>query len=428
MKGFEAFYKSNEGLKEIWERSIFVFDANVLLNLYRYTEDTANDLLNILKNMDDQIWLPHQAAMEYHFNRETVILSQIESYNEIKSVFSKHAGIFKNELNAKLSTYKKKHPKVNVEELLEMINKTLNEINEIIEEKQEVHPKDLLREDPYLKDITDVFGSNVGECLYDQLKLNSIHKEGESRYSHQIPPGYKDLEGKKGQVRYWDGLLYKGEFGDLIVWNQIIDKANQEKKSIIFVTDDDKEDWWKIVKGKTLGPRIELINEFNNKTNQDFYMYKTYRFMEIAKELKDNIVSSESIKEAKDLKYGGSGRFLELAEEHLKKRYPDYSQNNMNIFKILNETYDSKIRNTLYIVEAIALAEMDENDIRVSVWGSDIGEHLIDIYTIYSHVEIGEIYDFNMFLDKFLSIDEIVKLLNANNNLFKVKKVRSSNV
>jgi len=46
---FPGYYRrTEEELQRIWEDGLFVLDANVLLNLYRYSEDTRNDLLTDL--------------------------------------------------------------------------------------------------------------------------------------------------------------------------------------------------------------------------------------------------------------------------------------------------------------------------------------------------------------------------------------------
>jgi hypothetical protein len=43
------FYKPTEAeFKEIWEQCVFVFDTNVLLNLYRYPKNTTKKLLTIV--------------------------------------------------------------------------------------------------------------------------------------------------------------------------------------------------------------------------------------------------------------------------------------------------------------------------------------------------------------------------------------------
>jgi hypothetical protein len=59
----------------------------------------------------------------------------------------------------------------------------------------------------------------------------------------QIPPGYRDKNPKKeGFKKYGDGVL----------WFQVIDYAKSQKKTIILITDDQKDDWWRIEKGETL--------------------------------------------------------------------------------------------------------------------------------------------------------------------------------
>ena len=52
------------------------------------------------------------------------------------------------------------------------------------------------------------------------------------------------------------------KFGDFFLWKELLEHGKEQKRPIIFVTDDKKEDWWLKVKGRTLGPRPELIAEF----------------------------------------------------------------------------------------------------------------------------------------------------------------------
>ncbi len=48
---------------------------------------------------------------------------------------------------------------------------------------------------------------------------------------------------------------------------------------MIYVTHDQKEDWWNIKRGKTVGPRIELRKEFTEKTKNKFHMYSMNNFI-----------------------------------------------------------------------------------------------------------------------------------------------------
>ena len=60
---------------------------------------------------------------------------------------------------------------------------------------------------------------------------------------------------------------------NLVIWfytYQIIDKAKSSKKPIILVTSEKKKDWWRKIKGQTIGPKPELIEEMQDKANVQF--------------------------------------------------------------------------------------------------------------------------------------------------------------
>ena len=97
----------------MWEKSIFVIDANVMLNLYRYSQDTRNKLIAALKQFSPRLWVPHQAAWEYQRNRLDVISKQREAYNEIERAFAETP----KKLESVLGAYNK-HPLINIEALL----------------------------------------------------------------------------------------------------------------------------------------------------------------------------------------------------------------------------------------------------------------------------------------------------------------------
>lgn len=48
----------------LWANAIFVFDTNVLLNLYRYSAKTRNSLLDAVESFKDRIWIPYQVAYD----------------------------------------------------------------------------------------------------------------------------------------------------------------------------------------------------------------------------------------------------------------------------------------------------------------------------------------------------------------------------
>ena len=53
---------TNKEKQDLWEKAVFVFDTNVLLNLYRYSAKTRNSLLSAFESFKDRVWNPNQAA------------------------------------------------------------------------------------------------------------------------------------------------------------------------------------------------------------------------------------------------------------------------------------------------------------------------------------------------------------------------------
>ena len=78
-----------------------------------------------------------------------------------------------------------------------------------------------------------------------------------------------------------------------------MDKAKELKKPIIFVTDEQKEDWWWKISDHTIGPRYELKKEIKEYANVGFHMYKTDEFMKFAGEFLKITYSKGSIEDVK---------------------------------------------------------------------------------------------------------------------------------
>ena len=81
---FEEDYIMREAIKEyieysskekndLWNTATFVFDTNVFLNLYRYSNKTRNQLLESFEWMGARIWMPYQVALEFCKDRYNII-------------------------------------------------------------------------------------------------------------------------------------------------------------------------------------------------------------------------------------------------------------------------------------------------------------------------------------------------------------------
>lgn len=272
------FRPTQEEFSELWSNGVFVVDANVLLNLYRYSNATRQELEKALLAIKSRAFIPHQAAKEFLRNRLSVTAGQASEYTKTINAI--------NNLLATLSN-KDRHPFLPDAELPKL-QSYAEELTGILEEQQQTL-LNKLSEDEILTFVENLFSGKTGHP-FDVAELDKIAKEGEERYKREIPPGYKDSRKDSDNDQY-------RRFGDLIVWKQIINFAKADKKSVIFITDDKKEDWWLEQSGKTIGPRSELIEEFCSNTGQKFWMYTVDKFIQESARASETEVSEEVIEE-----------------------------------------------------------------------------------------------------------------------------------
>lgn len=261
----------------LWENAIFVFDTNVLLNLYRYSAKTRNSLLDAFESFKDRIWIPYQVAYEYMNKRCEVIYETVQRYEQ----FKKEIAAFTSKA---IETLRLTQSDEEVSELKRYLFKWLDSNKD----------RNLLvlsaEQDEILNKILTIFEGRVGEKISDD-ELMAIKEEGKKRYEKSIPPGYKDDKKKK------DKEDDNNAYGDLIIWKQIIKYAKATSRGIIYVTHDQKEDWWNIVKGKTIGPRIELRKEFVTETQQEFHMYSMHSFISTYNKMNNNLIDKSAVEE-----------------------------------------------------------------------------------------------------------------------------------
>lgn len=281
------FKESEDHIKTVWDSCIFVFDANILLNLYRYSDKNRKEFLNILEDNKDRVWLPNRVAEEYLNNRLTAIDKQESSYDTMISSISSLKKDLENS---------NQHPFVSSDMMTEVQN-TFDMLCNELSANKEVHTK-RINDDEIRDKLLEIFSQRVG-LPYLNEKLEEIVIEGKLRYQAQIPPGYKDSKKSNSEDTLFERCR---PYGDLIVWLQIIDKAKETGKPIILITNDKKEDWWKIFKGKTIGPRPELIKEFKDDVGNDFYMYQPDRFLELARENLNEQVSDNLVEEIREIR------------------------------------------------------------------------------------------------------------------------------
>jgi len=280
------FANAEADIKSLWDTCIFVLDANVLLNLYRYSDSTRSDLLKIFESLSDRVWAPHQVVHEYLTNRLNVIGQQVKFYDDtIKDIGNIKKTLENSNQNPFVSS-----------EILTEANLTFDKLSSELAENRSTHQLRITQDD-IKANLESLLSGKVGDS-YPRERVEEILTEGKDRYAEKTPPGFGDI--KKGG----DSTLFQDRcrpYGDLIAWLQILDKSKSEKKGVIFVTGDVKEDWWVVFQGKTVGPHPALVDEFKKTTECDFYMYTPDIFLERASSFLNQAASELSVQEIRDI-------------------------------------------------------------------------------------------------------------------------------
>ena len=360
MKGlFPQFAGVPQGdFSAIWKDAVFVFDTNVLLNLYRYRPAARDQLLNILNQLSPRIWIPHHVGLEFQRNRLNVIAEQIRRFAEVRRTVERAksdllAGLDKLQLTRRQSPI---DPSPLTSGFMKLTEEFIAGIDSLEGAQQKVSQPDPLKDQ-----IESLFDGRIGSPPSDQAALEELYKEADVRFAKQVPPGFRDANKDKNSDEHHvaGGLCYRRKYGDFVVWKQLLQHAKSAGlKSVIFITDDAKEDWWWIIESdgpKTIGPRPELIEEARLQAGiGSFLMYSPELFLKYANDFLKAAVSKETLEEVRDvsnvrafLDRGPTDTFSHRAEravfQWLKKLFDDiHLSNRSELVDFVAETSHGK--------------------------------------------------------------------------------------
>lgn len=336
-------YKDTE-LKDLWENAVFVVDTNILINFYKYTsKESTKSLLDILKKLkeNNKLWIPHQVALEYFFNYESNMYKQQEGFKFLGSELTK----LTDNANKIMSKVKSQHPYITTDKFQFFIN-NLEESNMQLEAQITQELEGLPDVQTIHDDLLGLLDGIIGEP-YDQKRIDDIEKNGKSRYEQKIPPGFEDIKKQnKNEYRTYGEFRYQQLYGDLIVWNQIIDRGKEEGKatSIIFITEDRKGDWWELDnQNRIKRPQPQLLQEFLNTTQKNFNMYRTERFVELAKRFLNADLTDEQVKSVTE-----DVENIRRVEEQYENIESEHLKELDTIYKYLNAEETTQLNTKLH--------------------------------------------------------------------------------
>lgn len=292
----EWYYPSDDEIAHIVRAGTIALDANVLLDLYRVGSDRREEILETLQEIGSRLFLPYQAAHEYQRNR-------LKALNDARGTFDKIVDDLDTAAQKALATaLQDVRDKAVRSEITIAFDASFDQFKRKFSNVRDNHilDADEARVNDPVRDQLDLILR--GKCLGkrpDEEQLSERREEGLKRISEGRPPGFAD--GKKSA----DG---KDPTGDYLIWAELLDHASETKRPILFVTNDStKDDWYLVVRGKTIGPLPELVAEMAYVSPRHRYHQVTLdSLLWLTNKHLGTKVSKDTINVVRDLKYASN--------------------------------------------------------------------------------------------------------------------------
>lgn len=301
---FSGFYGVSEdaiGTVFTSAKTIFIFDANIFLTLYRCEEETRNRFFEIWENIKGQCWFPHQVCLEYQRNRLKVVKDSRDALGKIPkkisgSIAELKTQIFDGEHNQTISRYS--NLKGELTALFEQIEKAVNIFSEIHIEARKKNIDFLSSHDVIRDRIDELTDGRIGPAPENQEVINKLNTSGKTRYKYRTGPGYDDSPDKNKSFYSFDGINYDAEYGDYYVWSQILEYVKGKPEcNVVYVTNDAKSDFYYKIEGKIRGPNESLRTEIMKQGVAEFLLQNIDTFLHHANNHLDAKIAESVITE-----------------------------------------------------------------------------------------------------------------------------------
>ncbi|WP_405095562.1 PIN-like domain-containing protein [Micromonospora sp. NBC_01412] len=309
---FPGWLPQDEDRANFFTSATIVLDANVLLAFYRISPTARDELLAILREVRERVWIPHQVALEFMRNREKVIADRNSRFTEVKRAIQSTPERIASEIYASVESLQKlRAALVTPEEwkeeshnlsldalkktVTEMLKPALTELDRIKSDYDLKHSEIQNGEDVVLRNLQEILSGRIGKA-WPAEKVRQLVKEAiEFRYPNEIPPGYLDLKTK----------LPARAAGDFILWAQLIEMLGAtrvEGSLVALVTADAKADWWQINgKNEPVSARPELVQELHDQACAKLLLLTLDDFLEGSRNYLKKDVSPSTVAEAREV-------------------------------------------------------------------------------------------------------------------------------
>lgn len=229
---------------EIKSSCLYIFDTNVLMLPFLVSNKGFNDYKTICQRLKDsnRLFIPARVAREFAKNRGENIKGIFRKLIEAKERTGKTAlDIDSIPVLAEHSDFKR----------VKEIAKTIKELKAEYRDKIDSLSEEVRKwnwNDPVSQFYKTLWTEET--IIEMEFSEEDLVKELKFRQAYRVAPGYKDSS------KIDDGI------GDLIIWQTILEIGRDKNNDVIFVTNEEKNDWFYNEKKTNLLPKFELFDEF----------------------------------------------------------------------------------------------------------------------------------------------------------------------
>jgi rRNA-processing protein FCF1 len=250
------FNRKEKKIEDIFKNALFVLDTNSLLAPFKTGKENIEEIRKIYQRLKDEnrLFIPEHVIREFAKNRSIKIS---ELYTQIDNYLSQIPTIpnFEYPILEELESYK---------EVKAIRNKMLESNKEYKEQLKEL--KSGITNWNWSDPVTSMYQKTFSEEIVINIEDNNdvLVEEFNARIEDEIPPGNKDSSKKNNAI------------GDFIIWKTILELGKEKNRDIIFISNDEKNDW--LLKGnkKSISTKFELVDEYYRITEGNHFISMTF--------------------------------------------------------------------------------------------------------------------------------------------------------
>lgn len=262
----KIFSENFKSANEIFSSAIIVLDTNVLLLPFDTSEKNVSDIKSIYQKYktENRLFIPARVAREFANNRASKIGEIFLQIRQLKEKL--------NTGNFKINQYPILESNKDFKELqnqFDSIQKSIKISREHLENLES-----LIQSWTWNDNVSNAYKEIFTQELIIEVQKSKdeLEKDLAFRIEHKVAPGYKDSNKPD------DGI------GDLIIWQTVLEIAKKSGKDLIFVTNDQKNDWFYKQDKIGLYPKYELFDEFRRYTGgRSIAIINFIKFLELSK-------------------------------------------------------------------------------------------------------------------------------------------------